>query len=142
MAVRVYTGKLSDYSRAAFPAAETVKCWVEPVSAGFAATGLMAKRRIPITVSADGSFTVSLEASSEVRPKAVYVIHARWQSGDDIVGRSQWRFIAPNRSGDLGLIAAINLGIDTDGVPFFDPGNWGNQLHLDTDGVPYFTIGE
>lgn len=39
----------------------------------------------------------------------------------------------------LEQLSVSNLGIDTDGTPYFDVGNMAAQMHQDTDGTPYFT---
>jgi hypothetical protein len=35
--------------------------------------------------------------------------------------------------------ATSNVGVDTDGVPYFNSGATGATIAADTDGVPYFT---
>lgn len=44
-----------------------------------------------------------------------------------------------NRLDTIGLSTA-NLGIDTDGTPFYDPGNRTYKMGVDFDGTPYYTI--
>lgn len=40
---------------------------------------------------------------------------------------------------ELERLSISNLGIDTDGTPYFDIGNTAAHMHQDTDGTPYFT---
>lgn len=40
---------------------------------------------------------------------------------------------------ELDRLSISNLGIDTDGTPYFSIGNTVAQMHQDTDGTPYFT---
>lgn len=40
---------------------------------------------------------------------------------------------------ELERLSLSNLGIDTDGTPYFDLGNAAAQMHQDADGTPYFT---
>lgn len=40
---------------------------------------------------------------------------------------------------ELERLSISNIGIDTDGTPYFDVGNTAAQMHQDTDGTPYYT---
>lgn len=40
---------------------------------------------------------------------------------------------------ELDRLSISNLGIDTDGTPYFSLGNTAAHMHQDTDGTPYFT---
>lgn len=40
---------------------------------------------------------------------------------------------------ELERLLISNLGIDTDGTPYFDIGNTAAHMHQDVDGTPYYT---
>lgn len=40
---------------------------------------------------------------------------------------------------ELERLSISNLGIDTDGTPYFSIGNTAAHMHQDVDGTPYFT---
>lgn len=40
---------------------------------------------------------------------------------------------------ELERLSISNLGVDTDGTPYFSIGNSAAHMHQDTDGTPYFT---
>lgn len=40
---------------------------------------------------------------------------------------------------ELDRLSISNLGIDTDGTPYFSIGNTAAHMHQDVDGTPYFT---
>lgn len=142
MALNTYTGKLTNFARYAVPEFTHREMYVEPVSAAFGPSGLMASIRQPVTVDEHGNFSIMLESSNATRPNAVYRIVAKWRHGENLVDSCQWIFVAPRKSGDIGELGAVNIGVDTDGVPYFNLGSWENQLLLDTDDVPYFSIGQ
>lgn len=143
-----YTGNLTNFQGYEFPANAHVELTVKPVRDAFRSQGLAAAKTITVPVGEGGAFEVWLEASDAVHPRAVYVFQAEWfedyagvPEGRRTVGWAQWWFVAPVGGGNIGELGAVNVGIDTDGVPFYDPGNWVNQVLLDTDGTPYIQIG-
>lgn len=102
MAVYTYTGRLADFGGKPFPSALPV-LWVEPEQAGFSEDGALARKRIPVTVASNGTFSVDLAASSSVMPEAIYILRCEWFDGDTSIGWSEWaRFRAPVGGGDIG----------------------------------------
>lgn len=106
MTVYTYTGKLTDYGGAPFPNARP-KLWVEPEQAGFTNTGVLARKRIPVTVASNGNFSVGLEASAAVRPEAIYILKCEWLHPDGGPSEhSDWaRFRAAVGGGNIGELA-------------------------------------
>lgn len=102
MTVYTFTGRLTDYGGAPFPNA-VPELWVEPERPGYSATGIMADKRIPVTVASDGSFSVQLEASSTVSPEAIYLLRCEWHDPGGPRTWAEWaRFRAPVGGGNIG----------------------------------------
>lgn len=103
MARYTYTGRLTDFKRAAIPSGASPQLYVRPVQPGYGALGLLSDRRIPVTLASDGSFSVHLEASSSVRPEARYEIICEWLDATGIPqGFSRWAvFRAPAGGGNI-----------------------------------------
>lgn len=98
MAVYAYTGKLTDFGEAPFPAA-TPRLWVQPERDAFTASGPAAARRIPVTVASNGDFTVNLTPSADLTPPTRYALRCDWFTVDVngvevLAGWSEWRFTA------------------------------------------------
>ena len=105
MGTNTYTGRLTDFGDAPFPAAHP-KLWVEPEESGYSTNGLLAKKRIPVTVAPNGSFSVELESSSAVRPEAIYLLRCEWLDGDTVLGWTEWaKFRAPVGGGNIGELS-------------------------------------
>ena len=104
MALETYTGRLTDFGGTPFPNA-TPRLWIEPERTGFTEGGVLATKRIPVTLDPNGDFSVKLHASSTVRPEAIYVLKCEWLDGSTVLGWAEWmRFRAPVGGGDLGEI--------------------------------------
>ncbi len=106
MTVYTYTGKLTDYGGAPFPGARP-SLYVTPVEAGFTNTGVLARKRIPVTVASNGNFSVQLESSAAVKPEAIYVLTCVWLNTDGGAAESsEWaRFRAAVGGGNIGELA-------------------------------------
>lgn len=103
MARYTYTGRLTNFARGTIPAGAEPRLYVKPVQPGYGGLGLLADRRIPVTLESDGSFSVRLEASNSVRPEALYELICEWldQSGNP-QGFSRWAlFRAPVGGGNI-----------------------------------------
>lgn len=143
MTLYTYTGKVTDFSRSPMPTADGLGLWVVPTRPAMSASGVMWEKAIPVTVAANGDFSVKLEASSQVRPAGlIYKLHARWlHSNQPPPGWSDIHFLARRGGGNIGDMLASNISMDTDDVPYFDPGSFDTQVLTDTDGVFYVKVG-
>lgn len=105
-----YTGKLTNFGRSPFPNSTSVNLWVEPKTPGFASTGLMADRRIPVTVESNGDFSVRLEASASVRPEVTYLLRAEWFESGTLLGWTEWPFRAAVGGGNISDAIELPVG--------------------------------
>lgn len=113
----------------------------EAVSSG----GVVLVGGTPITLAADGTFTVS-----DV-PDGDYQVAIRYH--DPVQGRITLRTPTFTIDGVTVLADALGLllltgplvqviGLDTDGRPYYeDTGGQTNSVFIDTDGVPYYATG-
>lgn len=113
MAVYTYTGKLTDFGEAPFPDAKP-RLWVEPTRDAFSPSGPSSRKRIPVTVAADGSFSVDLTASIDLTPPTPYALRCEWfaadiTSDDGLVGWSQWEFTAQVGGGPVATMPGTTL---------------------------------
>ena len=93
MTVYTYTGKLADFSDAPFPNAKP-RLWVSAERAAMSEGSVHALKRVPITVAANGSFSVSLVASADLTPQSKYLLRCEWLDGDTVLGWTDWVFTA------------------------------------------------
>lgn len=93
MTVYTYTGKLADFGDTAFPNAKP-RLWVEAEHAAMSGGSVLALKRVPITVAANGTFSVQLVASADLTPVSRYRLRAEWLDGDTVVGWTDWIFTA------------------------------------------------
>lgn len=93
MAVYTYTGKLADFGDTPFPNAKP-RLWVSAEHSAMSGGSVLALKRVPITVAANGTFSVSLVASADLTPVSKYVLRAEWLDGETIVGWTDWIFTA------------------------------------------------
>lgn len=100
MATYTYTGKLTDVGEAPFPGA-IPRLWVEPATEMFGPGGPLATKRVPVTVAANGSFSVALVASVDTVPAARYRLRCEWLDGDTVLGSSSWDFNAVVGGGNI-----------------------------------------
>ena len=85
-----YVGRLTDFGRSPFAAADNVRLWVVPSHSAVGSLGPMSDRRIPVVLESNGDFEVRLEASDHVRPPVLYTLWAEWLRGADPLGWSEW----------------------------------------------------
>ena len=107
MAKATYTGKLTDFGEAPFPG-DVPKLWVAPKRGAFGAVGVLATRRVAVTVAPDGSFSVDLVPSAALMPPQSYLLRCEWSGG----GSTEWEFTALAGGGnikDMGVIDAVGL---------------------------------
>lgn len=105
MAVYDYTGKLTDFTEQPFPGA-VPRLYVVPNGDAFSPSGPSAKRRIPIDVASNGTFSVSLTASIDLIPHTAYTLRCDWFSatanGQEVPGEwSLWEFTAQPGGGSI-----------------------------------------
>lgn len=111
MAVYTYTGKLADFGEAPFPNAFP-RLWVSPVRDAFSPEGVVAAKRIPVTVASDGTFSVVLEASIDLIPPTTYSLRCEWLSSADDPdprGWAQWDFTAQIGGGPIATMPGSHL---------------------------------
>lgn len=105
MAKYDYTGKLTDFAEQPFPDA-VPRLMVVPTGDAFSPSGPSSKRSIPVTVASNGSFTVSLTASTDLNPPTPYTLRCDWFSdtvgGTPVPGGwSEWEFSAQPGGGAI-----------------------------------------
>lgn len=105
MAVYDYTGKLTDFTEQPVPGA-VPRLYVVPNGDAFSPSGPSAKRRIPVEVASNGTFTVSLTASTDVVPETAYTLRCDWFTttvfGQEVQQDwSEWEFSAQPGGGSI-----------------------------------------
>lgn len=107
MAVYSYTGRLTDFGEAPFPAA-VPRLWIQPGSDAFSPSGPAAARRIPVTVAVNGTFSVDLTASIDLVPPMPYGLRCDWLTEDDEpLGWSEWEFTAQPGGGPIATMPGV-----------------------------------
>ena len=105
MALATFTGRVTDFSRTPFTASEGLQLRVMPAESAYGGLGILARKPIPITVTTNGTFSVSLETSSSTRPGVLYSLQARWLGE---TGWAEWaQFRATAGGGNLKDIVAL-----------------------------------
>ena len=105
MALDSFTGRVTDFARQPFTTTEGLSLRVVPAESAFGGLGILARKPIPVTVAANGEFTVKLETSSSVRPCVLYSLQARWLGE---TGWAEWaQFRATAGGGNLKDIVAL-----------------------------------
>ena len=103
MAKATYTGKLTDFGEVPFPD-DVPKLWVAPKRGAFGAVGVLATRRVAITVAPNGSFSVDLVPSAALMPPQSYLLRCEWSGG----GSTEWEFTALRGGGNIKDMAVID----------------------------------
>lgn len=93
MAVYSYTGKLADFGDTPFPSAKP-RLWVSAEHAATSGGSVHALKRVPISVAANGTFSVQLVASADLTPVSRYILRSEWLDGDTVIGWTEWKFTA------------------------------------------------
>ena len=140
MARYAYTGRLTDFKRSVIPSGAAPRLYVQALQPAYGGLGLLANRRIPVALETDGSFSVSLEASSSVRPEARYELVAEWVGNAGVPqGYSRFAvFRAPIGGGniaDLVDLPAPSVGGILYGYGPPPAGIPTNCIYLDLSGV-------
>lgn len=136
-----YTGTLSDFAEA--PIASAVpRLWVSPARPALSdGGGVLADRRIPITVNPSGTFSVPLVASVDTTPATQYILRCEWLTVDSLgqellAGWSEWIFVAAVGGGpisEMSLIPISRIWVGDNPPARPARGLW----WLDTSGYPY-----
>lgn len=117
MATYPYTGRLTDFGEAPFPSAFPRLVIVADRDA-FGPSGLLSKKRIPVTVAADGTFRVSLVPSTDTSPPVRYTARCEWLDGETLVGFSEWSFTALPGGGPIKDMVTAPLSVWFVGPPW------------------------
>lgn len=97
-----YTGTLADFGEAPFPEASPELYIVAQRDAFGPSGGVLASRRVPITVRANGSFVVSLVASADLSPQTKYELRCDWLDvSGNLRGWASWVFTAAIGGGSI-----------------------------------------
>ncbi len=102
MTTYAYTGTLADFGEAPFPDASP-ELYVLPLHDAFSVGGgVLAARRIPISVPAGGAFSVRLVPSVDLKPETKYELRCDWLDSSGIVrGWASWVFTAAIGGGPI-----------------------------------------
>lgn len=121
MATYTYTGKLTDFGEAPFPNA-TPKLWVEATEPAFGPTGALSTRRIPVTVTSNGDFSVDLIPSVDTSPTVFYKLRLEWLHADgNIAGWNEWQFTAVQGGGQIKDMVSAPASVWWVGPPWPNP---------------------
>lgn len=94
MPLYAYTGYLTDLGGAPFPDA-VPRLWVEADRDTMGPDGpLPARKRVPVSIGAGGSFSILLTASQDTNPPIQYALRCEWLDGDTVLGFAEWQFTA------------------------------------------------
>ena len=133
MALATFTGRVTDFSRKPFATSEGLQLRVVPAESAFGGLGILARKPIPVTVAANGDFTVNIETSSSTRPGVLYSLQARWLGE---TGWAEWaQFRATAGGGNLKDIVALPVPAGAIAYGFGPPPpDFGGGFYLDISG--------
>lgn len=136
MAVCSYSGRLTDFAEAPFPAAAP-RLWVVADRDAFGVNGALASRRVAVPVTRRGEFTFDLVPSVNTAPPTRYRLCCEWLDGDGgVAGWSEWEFTAALGGGPIKDMALIPISRFWCGpTPPLNPGP--GLWWLDTSDYPY-----
>lgn len=119
MALYTYTGTLADLGGVPFPGA-LPRLWVEADRDTFGPDGpIPARKRVIVNVATDGTFSVSLTASTETSPPVRYFLLCEWlDQSSSPVGFAQWEFTAYMGGGPIKDGAQAPLSVWWVGPPW------------------------
>ena len=117
MATQTYTGRLTDFGELPFPDAQP-RLSVAPAVDAFGPNGLLSSKRIPVSLAADGSFSVALVPSTDTSPPVEYVLRCEWLDAEILLGYSQWRFTALPSGGAISGMVSAPLSVWWVGPPW------------------------
>lgn len=118
MATYPYTGRLTDFGEAPFPSASP-SIWVEASEDAFGPLGLLASRKIPVSLNSNGEFLVFLTPSVETSPPVTYTVRCDWLDAEGRgVGWASWTFVAAPGGGEMSGMVDTPLSVWYVGPPW------------------------